>query len=88
MDEKDLELLKARCRYAAAESVLATLCKVMGRLDSAFPQSLLQMANQWRQIEIQRVTFPDQSPEYSDLLAGELQEAVDALLKRMADGTV
>lgn len=82
MTEIDLKFLKLNCRAEATEIMLVALLSALSRSAPSFAQSLLETGSQMRE-EYSRISFPGMPPEYSDLYAAEMQEAIDSLLSRI-----
>jgi hypothetical protein len=82
MTETDLKFLKLNCRAEATEMMLVALLSALGRSSPTFARSLLETGNQMRE-EYRKIAFPGAPAEYSDLYAGEMQEAFDSLLSRI-----
>ena len=82
MTEQELELVRAKMKTEALTVLVLALCNVLSRSSTAFLPSLLDSAKQ-KQNQYQKIAVHGLSPEYSDLLAGEFQDAFSDLIGLM-----
>lgn len=82
MTEQELEIVRLKIRLDAQAVILFAACNAMGRTFPTFLPSLLQTAKE-KQTEYQSVALKGVSPELSDLMAGEFQEAFADLIAFM-----
>ena len=80
MTEQELELVRAKMKTEALTVLVLALCNVLSRSSTAFLPSLLDSAKQ-KQNQYQQIAVHGLPPEYSDLLAGEFQDAFSDLIK-------
>ena len=88
MNESELETLRIKVQLVAHQVVLRAICNSLERQAPAFLKSLLETANHNLLTEAQHVVMTGYAPEWSDLIAGEFQDAYSGLLKSMASGEV
>lgn len=80
MTNNELEIVKLRSQILALETILSMLCSALGRSFPSFSQSFHETGKLLKE-EHSKVLLKGYSPEMSDLLAGEYQDALDSLLK-------
>lgn len=86
MDEKDLQVIRLCCRAVAAEALIEAVATVFGKsteagMQKAARQLLLAIENP--QTGTPDLTLPLLDAAKSDLVAGEYQEAYQALVARL-----
>lgn len=78
----DMELIRLKSEFLALETLMVAVLKSMQRSMPQFAESLRTSAQaateQYRELPVKA-----QSPEESDLLAAEFQEALNRLLQRV-----
>ena len=82
MTEQELEIVKLKMKIEALSLVFFGVCNALGRAYPAFVPSLLSTVKE-KQIEYQSIALKGISPEISDLMAAEFQEAFDDLISLM-----
>ena len=82
MTEQELETLRAKMRAEASTVFLFAVLESLARISPAGLPSLLGSAKQ-KQNEYQQIAVRGLPPEYSDLLAGEFQDAFSDLIKQI-----
>ena len=82
MTEQELEIVKLKMKIEALSLVFFGVCNALGRASPAFVPSLLSTVKE-KQIEYQSIALKGISPEISDLMAAEFQEAFDDLISLM-----
>ncbi len=85
MTEHELEILKLNVRIQALEVLVRMLYSGLANSSPSAAQVLLEKLSSLRQ-EHAKIVLKVHSPEISDLVAGEYQEALDNLLKFIEDG--
>jgi hypothetical protein len=87
MTENELEKLRLICRAEAAEIMLGALVAATVKKQPAAAQ-LFQQTGSLMKKSYSNIYIRDIPPEYSDLYAGEFQDAVDSLVVRLQAGTL
>ena len=82
MTEQELEIVRLKMKIEALSVIFFGVCNALGRTSPAFLPSLLKTAKE-KQLEYQVVALKGVSPELSDLIAGEFQEAFNDLISQM-----
>jgi hypothetical protein len=83
MTPEQFEQVRTTARIIAIESVLAVLLTALTRSPAA-REPLLGSLNHLVTTS-DSIRFPDGSPEYTDLIAGETQDAISALVAFLKD---
>jgi hypothetical protein len=79
MTPSELEQVRVIARHLVTQTALEMLYKTLVRSSPVFAQSFLDAAAAWRQ-SAGETRFPWASPEYSDLLNAEYQQALEDFL--------
>ena len=82
MTEQELEIVRLKMKIEALSLIFLGVCNALGRTSPAFLPSLLQTAKE-KQTEYQSIALKGVSPEVSDLMAAEFQEAFSDLISLM-----
>ena len=82
MTPEEFEQVRTTARIIAIESVLAVLLTALTRQTAR--ESLLASLNHLITTS-DSIRFPDGSPEYTDLIAGETQDAITTLVAFLKD---
>ncbi len=78
MTKEELEIVRLNARILALESVVAMILSASTRSEIA-RQSALETLDQLPEI-LGKTAHPGRTPEYSDLMAAELQDAAEGLV--------
>jgi hypothetical protein len=82
MTEQELEIVRLKMKIEALSLIFFGVCNALGRTSPAFLPSLLKTAKE-KQTEYQSIALKGVSPEVSDLMAAEFQEAFADLISVM-----
>ena len=80
MTPEELHIVKTNAQILATQALLIGITKMLARSSRDEKQFLREMATTMRE-NFSLMTVPGLKPGYSDLLAGELQSAVDDLIQ-------
>ena len=84
MTPEEFEQARTTARIIAIESVLAVLLTALTRSSPTARESLLTSLNHLVTTS-DSIRFPDGSPEYTDVIAGETQDAITTLVAFLKD---
>ncbi len=84
MTPEEFERVRTTARIIAIESVLAVFLTALTRSSPTARESLLTSLNHLITTS-DSIRFPDGSPEYSDVIAGETQDAITTLVAFLKD---
>jgi hypothetical protein len=78
------QMVKLAARIVAIEYMLGELFRTIYRLYGVSPEAVEQKHEELMQF-VQAMSLPDEDPEVSNRLSGELEEAFRDLLRRIED---
>jgi hypothetical protein len=78
------QMVKLAARIVAIEYMLGELFRTIYRLYGVPPEAIKQQHDELMQF-VQSMSLPDEDPEVSNHLSGELEEAFRDLLRRIED---
>jgi len=81
MTEDELRVLRLQVRIVALEALVHALCTGLARTLPDARQAIRDQFQVFRQKHSQ-IALPGVAPEYSDLVSGEYQDALDDVLKK------
>ena len=82
MTKEELQIIRLSAQLVALETLFIATSRALQRGFPAYAQSLREIGRQRTDEYRQGIAFRDLSPEKSDLVAAELQEAFEDLLER------
>lgn len=85
MTPEELEIVRFKVKILALETVLDSFCNAVASSSPTAPAALRMKFQDFRK-KHSKIVLPGYSAEYSDLLAGEYQEALDDILTKLENG--
>lgn len=81
MNEKDITLLRLVCQVQVQSAAIHGIVAVLSQMPHA--QQLPQLLQENLRKNTDNMTFPGLPPAMSDMMAGEVQEAVESFLSAL-----